>query len=248
MSIAWRDYSISFNNPHARAYGVQTNTINERGVSIGWLMSLVPGLVLRGHADHCKIPGSTYTSLLPRTASDMLFEVTALPAMGIRLGFALRMRRTEVMQAVPGFSTGPTHVQGTFDRNSARITARLELAPRLESRIRIEHVESRSSVSNRIEKGTMLSQAIRYNTGRVECECGAVFFDAESYNARLYDYEGNLHGAVQSPALCGRGSRWHILLCWGSFPWVRLAAKYAASVVEKSPITRELAMQAEFRF
>ena len=248
LSIAWRDYSIAFNNPHARAYGLQSITTNERGVSIGWLMSLVPGVVLRGHADHCKIPGSTYTSILPRTSSDMMVEVTALPASGIRLGFALRMRRTEVMQAVTGLSTGPTRVQGTFDRNSARITGRLELAPHLESRIRIEHVESRSSVSSKTEKGTMLSQAFRYNTGRVECECGAAFFESESYNARLYDYEGNLHGAVQSPALSGKGSRWHILFCWGSFPWVRLAAKYAVSVVERSPIARELGVQAEFRF
>ena len=79
VSISYRDYSMHFNNPHARAYGVQANTTNERGIAIGWSVRLARAIVLHGYADQCKIPGSTYTSLLPHTANDFLVEVTALP-------------------------------------------------------------------------------------------------------------------------------------------------------------------------
>ncbi|RPH35653.1 hypothetical protein EHM92_05835 [bacterium] len=245
VSAAYRNYSTDFNNPHARAYGVQANTTNERGVSIGWQLALGQGIALRGYADQCKIPGSSYSSFLPHTASDLRVEITALPAADMRLSLALRIRKSEIMQPKPGCSS---HVQGDLTKSGVRFTGRMRITPHLEAKTRIEHGAAQFAIPNQVDKGTMISQALSYEGRGTECECGVTFYETDSYDVCLFDYEGNLRGAVPSPPLYGRGSRWHMLVSWDSFPWVRLAVKYAVTLRERNPIARELGVQAEVRF
>jgi DNA uptake protein ComE-like DNA-binding protein len=247
-SIAWRDYSADFHNPHASGFGIQTNTSNERGITLGWSVRLTRGIVLDGYADQCKIPASTYTSLLPRTGSDFLIEMTGLPLTGVRLSLAFRKRRSETMQRWEGTSFGAVSVQGDRDVAGLRFTGRLTLSPHLEAKLRLGRVVSSLAGSRTEAKGSMASQTFCWSVAGIEGECGAVFFESDAYDARLYDFEENLRGFVLSPALYGRGVRWHLVASWNSLPWVRIAAKYALMNVEGSPVARELSVQMELRF
>jgi hypothetical protein len=244
-NITWRDYPKGFHNPHAGGYGIQTNTSNERGITLGWSVLLARGLALHGYADQCKIPSSTYTSLLPRTASDFLIELTALPMTGMRLSLAFRKRRTEFMQQTVGSAFGMASVQDYRDRVGLRLTGRVAISSNLDSRLRIEHVVFRLAGSRTEGNGGMASQTLGWNVAGMECECGVVFFDTDAYDARLYDYEANVRGFVQSPPLFGRGSRWHVVASWNPLRWVRLAGKYAVMLAERNPVARELAIQCE---
>jgi hypothetical protein len=124
----------------------------------------------------------------------------------------------------------------------------MNIAQHLELKARIERGESRFSVLERADKGSTVSQTLCYRAETVEGECGVTFFEADSYEARLYNYEGNMRGIVSSPPLYGKGSRWHVVFSWATFSSLRLAAKYAVTLRERSPLARELAIQAEVRF
>jgi hypothetical protein len=247
-SIAWRDYSADFHNPHASAFGIQTNTSNERGVTLGWSVRLTPVIVLDGYADQCKVPASTYTSLLPRTASDFLIEMTGLPSTGVRLSLAFRKRRSETMQRWERTSLGAASIQGNRDVVGLRFTGRMTLSPHVEAKLRLGRVVSSLAGSRTEAKGSMASQTLCWSVAGIDGECGAVFFESDTYDARLYDFEENLRGFVQSPALYGRGARWHLVASWNSLPWVRIAAKYALMNVEGRPVAREVSVQMELRF
>ena len=246
VSAMYRNYSKDFMNPHARAYGIQSSSSNERGLSLALTAQLADGIALQGRADQCKIPTTTYTSILPRLVSDFLLEVTTLPAQGIRLSLALRMRRSEMMQ--PEYLFDSRRVQGDCDTRKVRVAGSFDISPGVRLKTRIERVVSRSSASNQAGDGNLVSQSLCYHAGGIEGECGAAFFDADSYDARLYHCEGNLSGAMAGLTLYGRGSRWHLLCSWTVFPCARLTAKYGVTLQERSPAVRELAVQAEMRF
>ncbi len=59
-----------------------------------------------------------------------------------------------------------------------------------------------------VEKGIMLSQSISYRgRGRLTGDAFIAFFDAESYDARLYSYERNLLSSFYMPSFYGKGMR-----------------------------------------
>lgn len=144
-------------------------------------------------------------------------------------------------------------------RLSMLVTGRLDLSGHFGTRTRVERawftVSGRGGEGNSdpgsdgtVESnGLMGSQTFRYRGSRIECEYGWAIFDADSYDARLYDVEGNLRGSMTSPALHGRGTRWHLLACW-SWSGFRVAGKYAVTSVEKQEPVREGALQLELRF
>jgi hypothetical protein len=247
VSIAARNYSDDFDNIHANGYGTQTNTTNERGLTVGWSVQLAPWLMIRGYADQFKIPASTYVSLLPRSGSELFFEVTSMPMLAARIALAMRMRTDETMQPTQVAMPAPARVQADRSRASARFTSCIAIAPRLEAKLRVERLLYRLSGSGRVESGTLASQTLCYTDEAMDLECGAAFFEADSYNVRLYDYEQNLRGVVASPALFPGGSRWHVLVTWEGVRWARFAAKYAVTLFEKGPVAREFAVQAEVR-
>ena len=65
----------------------------------------------------------------------------------------------------------------------------------------------------RHERGLLLYQDIQYSTRwGFSIEARLVFFDTESYDSRVYEYENDLRGAFANPALYGKGRRWYLLV------------------------------------
>jgi hypothetical protein len=246
LSVVVRDYATDFLNIHARAYGVQSSSSNERGMSVGLSVRLTDGITFQGRADQCKIPSSTYVSILPRLVSDFFSQVAALLSPRLRLSVALRYRKAETMQ--PRSPSDTYRIQGDCGTRNIRCAASIDVSPSLRLKTRVECVESRLFVSHQVEHGSLASQTLCFHGRILRCECGGAFFDTDSYDTRLYDYEGNLSGAVTGIPLYGRGSRWHLLLSWGALSSARLTAKYAVILQERSFPVRDLTLQAEVRF
>jgi hypothetical protein len=64
-------------------------------------------------------------------------------------------------------------------------------------------------------------------------EVRLVFFDTESYDARVYEFENDVRGAFANPALYGRGRRWYVLLRTSPVGGIlTFSCKYAATQKE----------------
>ena len=54
-----------------------------------------------------------------------------------------------------------------------------------------------------------------------------IFFQTDSYDSRLYEYENDLRGVLSLPALYGRGVRWYALVRYELADRLELSAKYS---------------------
>ncbi len=54
-----------------------------------------------------------------------------------------------------------------------------------------------------------------------------IFFDTQSYDSRVYEYESDVRGGYSFPPLYGRGSRWYIVAGWKVFQHTELSFKYS---------------------
>ena len=54
-----------------------------------------------------------------------------------------------------------------------------------------------------------------------------IFFQTDSYDSRIYEYESELEGVVSNQGLYGKGRRWYVLLKYKPLQFLSLSGKYA---------------------
>ncbi|MFN0157897.1 MAG: hypothetical protein ACKVRP_07480 [Bacteroidota bacterium] len=86
----------------------------------------------------------------------------------------------------------------------------------------------RYSLLDRSENGYLLFQELRYRTSEsLTLEFRMVFFETDSYDSRLYEFENDLRGVFSNPALYGSGRRWYVLARYKVNHVLALSMKYA---------------------
>jgi hypothetical protein len=53
------------------------------------------------------------------------------------------------------------------------------------------------------------------------------FFDTDSYDSRVYEFESEVRGTVSNPALYGRGRRWYVVVRYSLLGGLDISAKYS---------------------
>lgn len=129
----------------------------------------------------------------------------------------------------------------------------------LTHRFEIVNVSYMPSIQN--EKGVLTFLECTYKDGRngVSIKSRLVFFDTQSYDSRLYEYESDVAGNFSNPPLYGKGIRWYIVAGYEIFTDVRFSFKYSETkklneVVLRSGddeiqgnVDNQIAMQLDFR-
>ena len=65
-----------------------------------------------------------------------------------------------------------------------------------------------------------------------------IFFDTQSYDSRVYEYESDVRGGYSFPPLYGRGSRWYIVAGWKVRRSVELSFKYSETFQSRNARVR----------
>ncbi|MFQ5641691.1 MAG: hypothetical protein ACE5IR_27260, partial [bacterium] len=77
-------------------------------------------------------------------------------------------------------------------------------------------------------RGILLYQHIKYSpTPRFHFTARMTFFDTESFDARIFQYENDLPGVITNRGLFGKGSRWFILVKIKPFKYTEMNVKYS---------------------
>jgi hypothetical protein len=114
-----------------------------------------------------------------------------------------------------------------------RVTAAYKVSPRVSLKGRIEFTQVDYSLLHRKERGYLLFQDIRYRvSGGFSVESRLVFFQTDSYDSRLYEYETDLRGAFSNPALYGKGRRWYVMVRYTVAQALTLSGKYSETQKE----------------
>ncbi len=121
-------------------------------------------------------------------------------------------------------------------RRNIRLTATYQLTRQFRIRGRLEVTDVHYRHLNRMERGNLFYQDIRYRSeGGFSVEARLIFFDSDSFDSRLYEFENDLRGVFSNPALFGKGRRWYILLRYKFADIFTISAKY--SETQKDGVT-----------
>jgi hypothetical protein len=87
--------------------------------------------------------------------------------------------------------------------------------------VRVGHTEFRKGGD-----GLLLYQDLRWKpTPQLSVSSRLAFFDTDSYDTRIYEFESELRGSVSNPALYGKGRRWYVTVGYTLFEGVGFSAK-----------------------
>jgi hypothetical protein len=93
---------------------------------------------------------------------------------------------------------------------------------------RLETTQVSYALSQRSEQGMLFFQDIHYSSPNgFAAEARLAFFDTDSFDSRVYEFESDIRGVFSNPALYGKGRRWYLLLRYTLFDKLDLSAKYS---------------------
>jgi hypothetical protein len=228
VALLYRDYSPGFNNLHAHGFGEKGNTHNERGLYFGAELAVTRWLSLSGYIDHFKFPWRTFSSPVPTSGNDILLQTDAEVVTNLQLSARYSRKSVEGSEhAADSYARQIAEIVSR-DQERIRITATYRVSQELRVKGRLETTRVSYALSQRREKGTLFFQDIHYsNPGGFAAEARMIFFDTDSFDSRVYEYESDIRGVFSNPALYGKGRRWYLVLRYKFFDRLDLSAKYS---------------------
>jgi hypothetical protein len=214
LTLLHRDYPVSYNALYGQAFSESSDLRNERGLYLGGSISPLRGVTLDSYIDLVRHPWLRYGANAPSSTIDCYLLTSWRISRRTSLDLRYKYKRKEKNITLPGEEEKP-------------------LLPYATHKVRLRWMQSllggwdlRTTADMAIykeqpfpaEKGFMLSQNISYRgEGALTGDAFIAFFNAESYDARLYSYERNLLSSFYMPSFYGKGLR------------IALSGKYALS-------------------
>jgi len=232
LAMVYRDYSRWFQNDHAHGFGERDDTNNERGMYFALQVPLATWLRLSGYIDQYKFPWRTFSNVLPTKGREVRVEARGDFFQGFGLSMVYRNDHKEVTEGMEdGFAR---HTRQVDDRvqESFRLSASQKVHRRVRITGRIEATRVHYPLSGRDERGVLCYQTMQYSAAGIAAEARLIFFETESYDSRLYEYEADLRGVFANPPLSGKGQRWYFVLSLSPFRAIRISAKYVETRLE----------------
>lgn len=228
VALLYRDYGREFNNYHANGFGERSDTRNEKGFYFGIDVRAAQWLRLSGHIDQFKFPWQTYFNPLPTGGYELFFQSDAAISKQLDLTARFSHKSVEGSEAdvdVYGRDVRPIAVR---TQRKYRLTASYKATQSVTVKGRAEVTTVNYSLQGRGERGYLLYQDVRYRISKgLSLSTRLVFFDTQSYDSRLYEYEADLRGAFSNPGLYGKGRRWYLMIDYAIARTFTLSAKYS---------------------
>lgn len=219
LAILYRNYQKDFQNFHAFGFGERNGTTqNEKGYYIGLNYNLRPNTKINAYYDIFSNPWRTFFEPMPVDGREFLGQIEQKVGTGIYLTFRVRdERKQRADDFLDEFGRAKKElVEQT--RTQIRLQLDYNFSKHLRLRNRIEFVKARQDRFNprqaaKDEDGFLVYQDIRFSSSeKFQIQARLTFFESDSFDSRLFQYENDLPGVLTNRALFGRGNRWYFLV------------------------------------
>ncbi|SFL30586.1 hypothetical protein SAMN05216357_11816 [Porphyromonadaceae bacterium KH3CP3RA] len=204
FSLLHRYYPVSYNALYAQAFSEGSSVQNEHGLYIGTEFSPFSKFSVTAYADFVRFPWLKYGIDTPSNAVDLYFlgtyTLSRQSFLEVRYKYKQKEKNTawpdEKSRSVLPYATHKFRFRYSHDLRSGwnfRTTADM-------AHYKEKHFPA--------ENGFMLSQNIGYRgKGTLTGDAYLAWFNADTYDARLYSYERNLLNTFYMPSFYGKGYR-----------------------------------------
>lgn len=227
--VSVRNYPRDFISLHGYGFGERSGaTQNEFGIYTGLHLRVASGFFLSGYYDQFKFPWRTATVPFPIQGNDFLFAAELNPFRKFTLELKYKSEtKGDAVSTTDEFGRSLNRLADRSQRNG-RVTALFDVSRELRVRGRIELVKVEYSEFASGGKGILLYQDIRWRpSSQFTIDARLIFFDTDSYDTRVYEFESDVHGTLFNPALYGKGRRWYLIARYKLLNGLELSAKYS---------------------
>jgi hypothetical protein len=234
FTILQRSYQRSYQNNLTAAFSESGGT-NEKGLYMGIAAILTSSLTCNAYFDRFEFPWLKYQVDAPSRGNDFSIQLNYAPSKKWNADFRLRQRNKEkntiknrAMNAI---------VPLTY--TNYRFTISYMISPVFKLRNRVDIVNYKLDAAK--QKGYLLYQDILYNKpGKAfSATLRYALFQADGYDARLYEYENDIPGSYSIPNYSDRGSRFYLLLNYRINKHVECWLRFAQTVFDNKEIISE---------
>jgi hypothetical protein len=211
--VMMRHYPRDFVSLLGYGFGERNGaTQNETGVYLGLAMQPSSRWRLTAFVDQYRFPWARFGVPRPGAGFEGLLSVEHRPRPWL-LHYVHGRSETRDTGLRVSTDTGAEMDGLTREtRQTLRWQGEYAASARLRLRARLEGARYRRQGSP-AESGVMIFQDIRWSASRVVAIDGRLtFFDTESFDSRLFQFESDLHGVLANTLLSGRGTRTYVVL------------------------------------
>lgn len=217
-----RSYDRDFYSPYGFGFAdLGGQCKNEIGAFVGAIYRLNRRTKLKAYFDQFRHPWRRYAQPMPTDGDDCFGQIEHHPLKGLDITVRGRVKKKEVYSGKEGKS---------IPRVQRNLRTQIDWQPYPGLRLsgRLEKVWVRYGLLSKGEDGELVFTGVRIRPATGLTIYGRlIFFDTQSYDSRLYEYENDLPGVMRNVALFGRGRRWFLLMSDGIADCFRIWIKYS---------------------
>ena len=218
-----RSYPRNYNNLYGFAFSERSGKINnEFGIYSGLKWKLPFG-VINLYYDIFKFPYLTNENSLSSEGNELLFDLLSIPFPTFEVRLRYKYENKEVTEIV---NTEEEIVRRLKQIIRTEFVYAITRSLRLKSRIEYNHFLIKDAGIKKV--GFLIFQDVRYVPQKnVSLYGRIIFFQTDSFNSAVYEYENDLLGVMPNLAMYGKGIRWYLIVKYKPLQFLSLSAKYS---------------------
>jgi len=218
LAILYRNYQKDFQNFHAFGFGESNGrTQNEKGYYLGLNYRLASHTKISAYFDIFSNPWRTFFEPLPVEGRE--FSVQIEQKFGRQIHLTFRFREKVDHETEDVFDAFGRTKKELIEKKRSQLRLQLDyqLSKQLRLRSRVEFIKVdrnrfNSGNDKEDENGFLVYQDIRLRPNeKFQIQARLTFFESDTFDSRLFQFENDLPGVLTNRALFGRGNRWYLL-------------------------------------
>ncbi len=214
-----RNYPQNYQTTFGQGFGETKNTNNEFGIYLGLKWNTEIGIV-NFYLDQFKFPNSTASIPLPNSGNELSFSYDYSPFPKTDIYFRYFSENKEILEV---FENENIIQNRKTEKFRFELIYAINKTIQLKSRVELLYLNQ----FNSNEKGILLFEDVKLKLDKITIYGRFIFFQTDSFNSRIYEFENDISGIMTNPALYNSGIKWYLLAKYTPFKNFYISAKYS---------------------
>ena len=223
FTTAVRSYPRNYINLYGFGFSEKSGSINnELGIYSG-LKWKIPIGVLNLYYDIFKFPYRTSENSLSSEGNELLLDFVTMPVTKFEVRLRYKYEDKEVTELI---NLNEQIVRRLKQIARTEFIYNISKFLRLKTRIEYNHFLIKDSGLK--ENGFLVFQDMRYvPLKKINVYGRIIFFQTDSFNSAVYEYENDLLGVMPNLAMYGKGIKWYLIFKYKPLQFLTLSTKYS---------------------
>lgn len=220
LAVSYRNYQKQYYSFFASGFGENSNTNDENGFYFGINSNSQMGK-FNFYFDIFNFPNAKNLNGFTSYGNELLFTYEKKILKNLNVNFKFKNETKEAL-----ITNDLIEKIGERIKTNYRISLEYNISKRIFGRTRLEMVKFKELFN--YEDGFLVYNDLKFNLfNNFIIASRFIFFQTDSYNSRIYEFENDLSGVFSNAVLFGEGLRIYVLVQYNGFENIKLSLKYS---------------------